>query len=154
MHIDGTISRAWSEYVALLSEQEGGVLSLDLVTQGAILQSAILNDVIFHSNWIKSLFRVNTSVLLDNGYDLGAFFVEEPCKMITDITKTLNDHSFTFYSMAEIRFLTESIVFEKLPEDVEAAQASRFCSAINTSLTQELAGGAPGCMNLLLTIDV
>ena len=123
VHVYRAIGGTRSKYVTLLSEEECWILSLNLVTQSAVLESLVLDEVLLYCGGVEPVPGVDAGVALDNGYDFRAFVVEYLRKVVTDITQALNDYSLTFDSGAQVSSLTERVVIEQLPEHIEAAQA-------------------------------
>lgn len=72
----------------------------------------MLIKVLFHCYYIKSILSVDAGIVLDNSYDFGTFLMKNLCKVVTYISKTLYDNSFTFDSGAKISSVTESLIVE------------------------------------------
>lgn len=72
VHIHRTINSTWRKYVALFSEQKRGILRLNLFSERAMSQTAMLLQVLLYLIWIKTLFGINSCISLNYANDFGS----------------------------------------------------------------------------------
>jgi len=68
---------------------------------------------------VKSLWVINTNVLLDNTNNDSTSLLYISSEIESYITKTLNDNFLTFHSLADSSFVAETLSIQKLLENVE-----------------------------------
>ena len=155
VHVDSLLLGTWKQDVAFELHELSSVHSRFVSGARETRQSAMFGHVQFSILHTQTVFVVNGRVVFNDTSNLRSILGEELGSPVAHVAETLDNDSLSSDTLGLKQGpLNKSVIIEKGAHAVVDAKASRFGSALDTTLVNELSGRAAFRVDVGLSIHV
>jgi hypothetical protein len=154
LFVKGFLDGGGNQVVGLLKHVTVGVSDLSLSGTGEALKSAVFSEIILALLNVDTVGVVDGTVVFNDCGDLGTVLFEELCGPVSDSAESLNDEGAVLDTFGKFDLIAEVSVACQLTDCVVNTETSGLVTAVDTTLSNELASAAALSVDVLFTLNV